>query len=68
MVGEDIKTGMQWSETIRNGERLYWKLRSTMDCSNEVGVEMENKQKNTGTWWPSYKVLATHTQSLKAPK
>jgi len=28
-----IKTGMQWPETIGNGERLYWKPRSTTDRS-----------------------------------
>jgi hypothetical protein len=59
---------MQWPETIRNGGRLYWKPRSTMDCSNGGRVEKKKKQKNTGTWWTSYKILATHTQSLKAPE
>jgi hypothetical protein len=74
---DDDKAGMQWSETIRNGGRLYWKPRSTMDCSIGGGVEMKNKHQNTGTLWPSYKVLArthararthTHTENLKAPK
>jgi hypothetical protein len=46
---KDLKTGMQWSETIRNAGRLYWKPRSTMDCSIG-GVEMKNKQKSAGTW------------------
>jgi hypothetical protein len=24
---------MQWLRTIRNGGKLYWKPKSTMDCS-----------------------------------
>jgi hypothetical protein len=28
-----IKKGRQWSETIGNGGRFYWKPRVTKDCS-----------------------------------
>ena len=27
------KAGRQWSQTVRNGRRLYWMPRPTMDCS-----------------------------------
>jgi len=28
-----IKKGRQWPETVLNGGRVYWKPRSTRDCS-----------------------------------
>jgi hypothetical protein len=37
-VEEDLKImgkeiGMQWLRTVRNGGKLYWKPKSTTDCS-----------------------------------
>lgn len=33
----EIKMGMQWPETGRNGGELYWKATCTTDCSPSGG-------------------------------
>ena len=39
-----LKTEKQRSETVGNKERLYWKPRSTTDCSAEGGGEEEEEE------------------------
>ena len=44
------KMGRQWSETVTKEGRLYWKPRSTTDCSICAGDEKE------ATQFPLYKL------------
>jgi hypothetical protein len=44
------KMGRQWSETTRKEGRLYWKPRSTTDCSICAGDDKE------ATQFPLYKL------------
>jgi hypothetical protein len=36
-----IHTGMQWLRTVRNGGKLYWKPKSTTECSAREEEEEE---------------------------
>jgi len=53
------KMGRQWSQTTKEEGRLYWKPRSTTDCSICAGDDKE------ATQFPMYK-LQVKTKSTEA--
>jgi hypothetical protein len=47
----EIKTCKQWPEIIRNPERLYWKTRSTSDCTAWEEREYQREYQIYDMFW-----------------
>ena len=55
---------MQWSDTGRNGDRLFWKAGSTTDCS--VWEEEEEDEVTAGYRSPVIQVISKHCTTGQA--